>query len=203
MDVLIVKLDGDVIHDLDIEGDSDALGSAVRLCKQAVIVATAATEAFPIVREGKTRNEDDIERGDFDDRAVRLRLPDIHLAAMQILHAANLPCPKSLMFDLEEAGAHTLRMQGRQQMRHQIRFIFQAAKEGYGDTRWPGGSEVCEMGGNMYTRVTARGFIHRTQAFAHGLAQRGFVVHAFDEADRDVRAPFRAVRVSATVRPRV
>jgi hypothetical protein len=40
MDVLIVKLDGDVVHDLDIEGDSDALCAAVWPSKQAVIVAT-------------------------------------------------------------------------------------------------------------------------------------------------------------------
>lgn len=217
MDVLIVKLDGDVIHDLDIKGHSDALSAAVRLCKQAVIVTTAATKAFPIVREGETGNEDDVERGDFDDRAVRLRLPDVHLAAMQILHAADLPCPKSLVLDLEEAGAHTLRMQDRQQMRHEIRFIFQSAKEGHGNTRRPGGSEMLEVGCDVHTRLTTRGFIHGTQSFPHGLAQRGFVVHgvrgwdgwnarelADALADRqECLSYFRAVRVSAAVRPRV
>ena len=44
MDVLIVKLDGDVIHNLDIEGDGDALGTAVGMSQQAVVVATAASE---------------------------------------------------------------------------------------------------------------------------------------------------------------
>jgi len=60
MDVLIVKLDGDVFHNLDIEGDSDALGAAVRLCKQAVIVATATAKSFSIAGEGKAWNEDNV-----------------------------------------------------------------------------------------------------------------------------------------------
>ena len=91
MDVLIVKLDGDVIHDLNIEGDGDALGAAVWLCKQAIVIATATAKAFSIPREGKAWNEDDVQRGDVDRRAVRLRFPNIHLATMQILDGAHLP----------------------------------------------------------------------------------------------------------------
>lgn len=124
MDVLIVKLDSDVIHDLDIEGNSDALGTALGMSQQAVVVATAATQPFPITGEGETGNEDDVERGDVDMRALRIRLPDIHLAAMQILHGAHLPRMKRLMFDMEEAAADSLYVQGRQQMRHEIRLIF-------------------------------------------------------------------------------
>ncbi len=203
MDVLIVKFDGDVIHDLDIESDCDALGPALWLRQQAVVIAAAATEAFAIVREGKAGNEDDVERGDVDVWTLRIRLPNIHLATMQILHGAHLPRLKRLMFDLEEAGADSLCVQGRQQMRHEIGLIFQTTKEGDGDTRRPRGGKVLEVGGNVHTGGTARGFIYGTQAFPHGLAQRGFVVHAFDEADRSVRAPFRAIRVFAAVRPRV
>ena len=124
MDVLIVKLDGDVIHNLDIKGNGDAFGTATGMSQQAVIIAAAASQALPIACEGKTGNEDDIKCSDVDRRALRLRLPDIHLATMQILHGAHLPCLQRLMFDLEEAGAHCLRMQGREQMRHEIRLIF-------------------------------------------------------------------------------
>lgn len=109
MDVLIVKLDGDVVHELNIEGNSDALGTAVWLCKQPVIVATATSKAFSIAGEGKAWNENDVERGDVDRRAVRLRFPDIHLATMQILNGTNLPCLQRLLLNLEEAGAHSLR----------------------------------------------------------------------------------------------
>ena len=108
MDVLIVKLDGDVVHDLNIEGDSDACRTAVWLCKQPVVKTAAAAQTFPSVRKCKARNKDDVERGDVDGRAVRLRLPDVHLAAVQILQRANLPWLERLMFDLEEAGPHTL-----------------------------------------------------------------------------------------------
>ena len=90
MDVLIVKFDGDVIHDLYIERDSDALGAATGMREQAVIVATAATEAHSIMRKSETGNENDVERGDVDGRAVRLRLPDIHLAALEITGGAHL-----------------------------------------------------------------------------------------------------------------
>jgi hypothetical protein len=67
----------------------------------------------------------------------------------------------------------------------------------------------------VHTCLTARGFIHGTQAFPHGLAQRGFVVHGVHGwdvwnarelanalADRQECLPYlRAVRVSAAVRP--
>ena len=111
MDVLIVKLDGDVVHDLNIKGDRNALGTAVRLSKQAIVIATATAKAFPIAGEGKARNEDDVERSDVNRRTVRLRLPNIHLATMQILDGTNLPWLKRLMLNLEEAGADSLRMQ--------------------------------------------------------------------------------------------
>jgi hypothetical protein len=217
MDVLIVKLDSDVIHDLDIEGDGDALRTALWLRQQAVVIAAASAKAPPIMGEGETGNEDDVELSDVDVWTLRIRLPDIHLAAMQILHGAHLPRLKRLMFDLEEAGADSLCEQGRQQMRHEIWLIFQSAKEGHGDTRRPGGSEVLEVGSDVHTRLTARGFIHGTQAFPHGVAQRGFVMHgvrcwdgwnvwelADALADRqECLSYFRAVRVSAAVRPRV
>jgi len=177
MDVLIVKLDGDVVHDLNIEGNGDAFGAALRMSQQAIVVAATAPKAFPIASEGKAWNEDDVERSDVYMSALRIRLPDIHLAAMQILDGTNLPWLKRLMLNLEEAGANSLRHQNRKQMRHEIRLVFQSTKKSDGDTRRPGGSEVLEVGRDVHTRGTARGFIHVTQTFAHGLAQRGFIVH--------------------------
>ena len=75
-------------------------------------------------------------------------------------------------------------------MRHQIGFVLQTTKEGHGNTRRPGGGEMLEVGCDAHTGGTACAFIHGTQAFTHGLAQRGFVVHAFNVADRSIRAPF-------------
>jgi hypothetical protein len=177
MDVLIVKLDGDVVHDLNIEGNSDALGAAVRLSKQAVVIATATAKAFPTMGESETRNEDDVERSDVNRRTVRLRLPNIHLATMQILDGTNLPWLKRLMLNLEEAGADSLRQQSRQQMRHQVRLILEPTEESDGDTRRPGAGEMRKVGSDVHTGSTARGFIHGTQTFPHGLAQRGLIVH--------------------------
>jgi len=177
MDVLIVKLDGDVIHDLNIEGNGDALGAALGMSQQAVVIATTTPKPFPTMGEGETWNEDDVELSDVDVWTLRIRLPDIHLATVQILHGTHLSRLKRLMFDLEEAGADSLCVQGRQQIRHEIRLIFQSAKEGYSDTGRPGGGQVLEVGCDVHTRLTARGLIHGTQSFPHGLAQRGFVVH--------------------------
>jgi hypothetical protein len=178
MDVLIVKLDGDVIHDLHIEGDSDALGAAAGVSKQPVVVTTAATEALSIMRERETRNENDVECGDIDGRAVQLRLPDVHLAALQIVGGANLAWLECLMGDLEKAGSNSLRMESRQQPRHKLRLIFQATKESNGSAWSPRGSEMREMGGDVYAGLMSREFIHGTQTLTHGLTKRGFVVHA-------------------------
>jgi hypothetical protein len=216
MDVLIVKLDGDVIHNLNIEGNGDAFGAALRMSQQAVVVAPPTPKSFPIVGESESWNEDDVELSDVDVWTLRIRLPDIHLATVQILHGTHLSRLKRLMFDLEEAGADSLCVQGRQQMRHEIRLIFQSAKEGHSDTGRPGGGQMLEVGSDVYTRLTARGLIHGTQSFPHGLAQRGFVVHgvrgwdgwnarelADALADRqECLSYFRAVRVSAAVQPR-
>ena len=216
MDVLIVKLGGDVVHDLDIEGHGDAFTAALGVSQQAVVVAATTPKSLPTMSEGETGNEDDVELSDVDVWTLRIRLPDIHLATMQILHGAHLPRLKRLMFDLEKAGADSLCVQGRQQMRHEIRLIFQSTKEGHGDTRRPGGGEVLEVGGDAHTCLTARGLIHGTQTFPHGLTKRGFVVHgvrgwdgwnarelADALADRqECLSYLRAVRVSAAVQPR-
>ncbi len=177
MDVLIVKLDRDVLHDLNIEGDRDALSATARMSQQAVVVTAAASQAFPITRKRETRNEDDVERIDVDDRAVRLRLPDVHLAALQILHAADLPRLKRLMFDLKKAGENALRVQRWQQALHKLRLIFQPAKKRDRGAWSPRGGEMRQMRCDVYTCGMTRDFFHGTQAFAHDLAQRGFVVH--------------------------
>lgn len=217
MDVLIVKLGGDVVHDLDIECHGDAFGTALGVSQQAVVVTATTPKSLPTMGERETWNEDDVELSDIDVRTLRIRLPDVHLAAMQILQGTHLTWLERLMFDLEEAGTDFLCMQGRQQMRHEIRLIFQTTKEGYGDTGMPGGGKVLEMGCDVHTRLTARGLLHGTQSFPHDLTQRGFVVHgvrgwngwnAWEPADaladrQECLSHLRAVRVSAAVRPRV
>jgi len=177
MDVLIVKLDSDVIHDLDIEGDGNALRAALGMSQKPVVVAAATAQAFPTMGEGEPWNEDDVQFSDADVWTLRIRLPDVHLAAMKVFHAQDMPCLKPLMFDLEKTRPAPLCVQGRQQMRHEIGLIFQTAKECDCNTGWPCGGEVLEVGGDVNARLTARGFIHGTQAFAHELAQRGFVLH--------------------------
>lgn len=177
MDVFIVKLDSDVIDDLYIEGDSDALGTALWPPQQAVVVAAATAQSFTVTRKGKTGNENDVERGDADGRALRLRLPDVHLAATKIFHAPDMPCLKSLMFDLEETSADSLCVKGRQQIGHEIRLIFQSAKKSDSGTLMPRRGTTPEVRGDVHTGGIARGFIHGTQPFAHDLTQRGFVVH--------------------------
>lgn len=217
MDVLIVKLDGDVIDDLDIEGDGNAFRTAQRMSQQAVVIAAATAQAFAITGEGKTGNEDNVELSDADVWTLRIRLPDVHLAAMKVFHASNMACPKPLMFDLEKTRTDSLRQQSRKQMRHEVGLIFQSAKECDCNTGWPCGGEVLEVRCDVHTGSTARGFIQGTQAFAHELAQRGFVVHGVRSYDgwnarelkdaltdrQECLSYLREVRVSAAARPHV
>ena len=85
MHALIVRLDGDGINDLQFVGDADAMGAVGWIREKAVVVAAAATEARTVTREGEAGNEDEVERGDFDWRAVRFGFPDVHLAALEII----------------------------------------------------------------------------------------------------------------------
>jgi hypothetical protein len=85
MHALIVRLDGDGINDLQFVGDADAMGAAGWIREEAVVVAAAATKASAIAAEGEAGNEDEVERGDFDWRAVRFGFPDVHLAALEII----------------------------------------------------------------------------------------------------------------------
>ena len=62
-------------------------------------------------------------------------------------------------------------------MRHQVRLVFEPTEESDGDTRRPVAGEMRKVGSDVHTGSTARGFIHGTQTFPHGLAQRGFVEH--------------------------
>jgi hypothetical protein len=85
MHALVMGLDGDVVDDLAIVSDGEAMGSALRMGEKAVVVAAAATEARSVTCEGEAGDEDEIERGDFDGRAVRFGFPDVHLAALEII----------------------------------------------------------------------------------------------------------------------
>ena len=85
MDALVVGFDGDVIDDLEIKGDSDAACFTVWVREETVVVAAAAAEAGAAAGEGETGDEDDVEGGDFEARAVGFGFPDVHLAALEVV----------------------------------------------------------------------------------------------------------------------
>lgn len=70
MHALVVGLDGDVIDDLKVECDTDAMRATLWMREEAVVVATTASETESITRECESRDENDAERGDFDVNAV-------------------------------------------------------------------------------------------------------------------------------------
>ena len=90
MHALIVRLDGDGINDLQFVGDADAMGAAGWIREKAVIVAAAAAKAESVAGEGKAGDEDEVERGDFDGRAVWFGFPNVHLAALEVIERADL-----------------------------------------------------------------------------------------------------------------
>ncbi len=61
MDALVVGLGGEVIHELKVEGDGEALGAAVGMREEAVVVTAAAAEACAITGEGEAGNENEVE----------------------------------------------------------------------------------------------------------------------------------------------
>lgn len=85
MHALIVRLDGDGINDLQFVGDADAMGAAGWIREKAVVVAASTTEARTVTREGEAGDEDEVERGDFDGWTVWFGLPDVHLAALEVI----------------------------------------------------------------------------------------------------------------------
>ena len=103
MNALVVGFDGNGINDLEIEGDGDTARFAVWMCEEAVVVTTAATEARSITSESEAGDEDEIERGDFDGRTVLFGLPDVHLAALEIIERADMARLQLRGFNLEEA----------------------------------------------------------------------------------------------------
>jgi hypothetical protein len=196
MDVLVVKLDGEVIDELEIKGDGDAFGTAVGMGEQAVVVTAAASEACACAGEGEAGYEDDVERGDVDGRAVRSWLPNVHLAALEVVEGADEAWLEALGRDLEEVGADALGKEGREEMGDEVGFVFEAAEEGdgFGGGVFGGGFRVLanaateDGGGDVGAGVLAGGFLHGTQEGAHGLAQRGFVVHGVrDGCDGNAR----------------
>ena len=85
MDALIVGFDGDVVDDLEIEGNGDALGATSGIRKKAIVVATAAAEACAVAGEGEAGDKNDVERGDVEARAAGRGLPDVHGAALEVV----------------------------------------------------------------------------------------------------------------------
>lgn len=101
MNALVVGLDGDGFDDLSLEGDADALCFALRMGEKSVVVTAAAAKTESVAGEGEAGNEDEVESGDFDGLAVRFRLPDVHLAALEVIHAFDLARTEFARVDLE------------------------------------------------------------------------------------------------------
>ena len=182
MNALVVGLDGDVVDDLAIVSDGESMSAAGRIGEKAVVVAAAATKARTVTREGEAGYENEIERGDFDGRAVRFGFPDVHLAALEIIKRLNVARLQFRGFDLEEAGAKSLIPKGRKEVREQVWLVFEAAEKG-DDLGWRGFGMLThaatqDVQGDLGAGLLARGFVDGTQTLAHGLAQRGFVLHA-------------------------
>jgi hypothetical protein len=85
MHALIVRLDGDVVDDLAIVSDGEAMGAALRMGEKTVVITAAAAKTESVAGEGEAGDEDEIEGGDFDGRTVRFGLPDVHLAALEVV----------------------------------------------------------------------------------------------------------------------
>jgi len=60
MNSLVVGLDGDVLDDLAIVSDGEAMGAALRMSEKAVVVTAAATEARTVTSEGEAGDEDEV-----------------------------------------------------------------------------------------------------------------------------------------------
>jgi hypothetical protein len=83
---------------------------------------------------------------------------------------------------LEEAWAMSLSPQDRKQVWEEVWLVFEAAEEGddlggrgFGKLTHAATQDVL---GDAGAGLLARGFVDDTETLAHGLAQRGFVVHA-------------------------
>lgn len=174
MDALIVIFDGDGMDDLEVVGDADALGAAGGMGEEAVIIAASAAEAGAVAGEGKTGDEDEVERGDFYWRAVRFGFPDVHLATLEVIERANLARLQFGGFDLEEAWVMPLRPKGRKKLREQVWLVFEAAEEGddlgtlgFGMLTHAATQDVL---GDADAGLLARGFVDGTETLAHVLA---------------------------------
>lgn len=182
MDTLVMGLDRDVVDDLAVVGDGEAMGAAGGMGEEAVVVAAAATEARSVTSEGEARDEDEVERGDFDGRTVRLGFPDVHLAALEIIERADFARLQFRGFNLKEAGAMSLRPKSRKKVREEVGLVFEAAEEG-DDLRGGGFGSLTHAAtkdvlGDLGAGLLACGFVDGTETLAHVLAERGFVVHA-------------------------
>ena len=83
---------------------------------------------------------------------------------------------------MEEAWEMSLRPEGLKKVREQVWFVFEAAEEG-DDLGWCGFGMLTHAAtqdvlSDAGTGLLARGFVDGTETLAHGLAQRGFVLHA-------------------------
>ncbi|MEZ5387832.1 MAG: hypothetical protein R3F13_20175 [Prosthecobacter sp.] len=61
MNALIMRLNGNGFDNLQIVGDADPAGAAIRAAEQTVIKAAATAKAKTAPSEGKAGNEDDVE----------------------------------------------------------------------------------------------------------------------------------------------
>ena len=140
MNTLIVRLDGNGIDNLKIVGDANALRAAAWIREQTIVIAATATNAESVTSECESGNENDVESGDFDGIALRFRFPNVHLAALKVLHAVDLPGVQFPGLDLKGYQAGSLRIQCGEKMGKEVGFVFEPAENGNLDWRDPLGS---------------------------------------------------------------
>ncbi|WP_294384678.1 hypothetical protein [Prosthecobacter sp.] len=104
MNPLIMGFGRDLVNDLTVESNRDALGTKGRVSEQTVVIATTTTETHAVSGKGETGNEDDVERGDVEGRTVISGLPYIHMATLKIIRRVNLPRLEKMLFDVEKTG---------------------------------------------------------------------------------------------------
>ena len=107
-------------------------------------------------------------------------LPDVHLAALEVVEARDLTWLKFLMVDLKKGQAGSLFIEGGEEMRKEVGLVFETPEESDGEWTLVGmltHASKKDVGSDLGTGGGARVVIEGTKAFAHGLAKRGFIVH--------------------------
>lgn len=178
MHALVVGLRRNAVDDLKTEGDGDASSAALGMSEEAVVVAAAAAEAGTVACESEAGHEDEIEGGDFHERAVAPWLPDVHLASLEVIRVTDEAWMEFVAVDRKQARTRSTLNEGRKDAGKEIGLIFEAAEERESDARWISSKVIEKVRGDLGAGFCMRCAVEGTQALAHLLAKRGFVVHA-------------------------